>query len=312
MSAMIRAWNLTRRFGNLTAVDGIDIEIPKGEVFGLVGPDGAGKTTTLRMLCGLIAPTGGGAEIAGIDVARSPDAVKDRIGYMAQRFGLYGDLSVEENMIFYADLFGVTGAERDRLMEQLLRMTRMDRFRSRPAAKLSGGMKQKLALMCTLLHHQDVLFLDEPTNGVDPVSRRDFWLILHGLVKGGLTVLVTTAYLDEAERCDRVALMHRGRLIRCESPKALREGMEETCYAVRSADNRAARDVLRREPGVVSAEPFGSALHVFLDRARAPVEELKRKMVHAGAGEAEFRPVAPSLEDVFIALIRKAGAHGGN
>jgi ABC-2 type transport system ATP-binding protein len=220
---MIRAENLTRRFGNLAAVEGLNLEIARGEVFGLVGPDGAGKTTTLRMFTGLLDPTEGRAWVAGHDVARETQAVKDRMGYMAQRFGLYGDLTVEENMVFYADLFGVTGRERGQLMAQLLRMTRMEPFRGRPAAKLSGGMKQKLALMCTLLHHPEVLFLDEPTNGVDPVSRRDFWVILHDLVARGLTVFITTAYLDEAERCDRVGLMHRGRLIRCDTPAALKQ-----------------------------------------------------------------------------------------
>ena len=220
---MIRAENLTRRFGNLTAVEGLNLEIARGEVFGLVGPDGAGKTTTLRMFTGLLDPTEGRAWVAGHDVVRETQAVKDRMGYMAQRFGLYGDLTVEENMVFYADLFGVTGRDRDQLMAQLLRMTRMEPFRDRPAAKLSGGMKQKLALMCTLLHHPEVLFLDEPTNGVDPVSRRDFWVILHDLVARGLTVFITTAYLDEAERCDRVGLMHRGRLIRCDTPAALKQ-----------------------------------------------------------------------------------------
>ncbi|MBI4874208.1 MAG: ABC transporter ATP-binding protein [Acidobacteria bacterium] len=219
---MLKAENLTRRFGVLTAVDRLNLEVARGEVFGLVGPDGAGKTTTLRMFAGLLDPSEGRAWVAGRDVARETQAVKDRIGYMAQRFGLYGDLTVEENMVFYADLFGVTGRERDELMVQLLRMTRMEPFRGRPAAKLSGGMKQKLALMCTLLHHPEALFLDEPTNGVDPVSRRDFWIILNGLVKRGLTVFVTTAYLDEAERCDRVGLMHRGRLIRCDTPGELK------------------------------------------------------------------------------------------
>ena len=220
---MIRAVNLTRRFGDLAAVDRLNLEVARGEVFGLVGPDGAGKTTMLRMLAGLLDPTEGQAWVAGHDVARESQTVKDRIGYMAQRFGLYGDLTVEENMVFYADLFGVTGRAREELMLRLLRMTRMEPFRDRPAAKLSGGMKQKLALMCTLLHHPEVLFLDEPTNGVDPVSRRDFWVILNDLVKEGLTVFVTTAYLDEAERCDRVGLMHRGRLIRCDTPAALKQ-----------------------------------------------------------------------------------------
>jgi ABC-2 type transport system ATP-binding protein len=219
---MIRAVNLTRRFGELTALDRLNLEVARGEIFGLVGPDGAGTTTTVRLLCGLLDASEGEAWVAGHNVARELEAVKDRMGYMAQRFGLYGDLTVSENMSFYADLYGIGSAERERLTGQLLRMTRMEPFRERQAGKLSGGMKQKLALMCTLLHRPEVLFLDEPTNGVDPVSRRDFWAILYQLVKDGLTVFVTTAYLDEAERANRVGLMHRGRLIRCDSPAALR------------------------------------------------------------------------------------------
>ena len=222
MPAIIEIHGLTKRFGALTAVDHLDLEVAKGEIFGLVGPDGAGKTTTLRMLCGLMDPTEGTAHVAGHDVARDPQAVKDQIGYMAQRFGLYQDLSVDENMIFYADLFGILGEERERLTATLLRMTRMEPFRDRYAGKLSGGMKQKLALMCTLLHRPQILFLDEPTNGVDPVSRRDFWAILYQLLKDGITIVMTTAYLDEAERCNRVGLMHRGKLIRCDSPGALK------------------------------------------------------------------------------------------
>jgi ABC-2 type transport system ATP-binding protein len=219
---IIETRGLTRRFGALTAVDHLDLSVTRGEIFGLVGPDGAGKTTTLRMLCGLMDPTEGSARVAGHDVVRDSQAVKDQIGYMAQRFGLYSDLTVEENMIFYADLFNITGRDREDLSLRLLRMTRMDPFRDRQAGKLSGGMKQKLALMCTLLHRPQILFLDEPTNGVDPVSRRDFWAILYQLLKDGITIFMTTAYLDEAERANRVGLMHRGKLIRCEAPDELK------------------------------------------------------------------------------------------
>jgi ABC-2 type transport system ATP-binding protein len=215
---IIETRGLTRRFGELTAVDHVDLTVTRGEIFGLVGPDGAGKTTMLRMLCGLMDPTEGSARVAGHDVAKESRAVKDQIGYMAQRFGLYADLTVEENMVFYADLFGIVGAERDALKQQLLKMTRMEPFRARQAGRLSGGMKQKLALMCTLLHRPQILLLDEPTNGVDPLSRRDFWVILHQLLADGITILMTTAYLDEAERCHRVGLMHRGKLIRCAPP----------------------------------------------------------------------------------------------
>lgn len=301
MSAIIEIRNLTRQFGPLTAVDDLTLEIPRGEIFGLVGPDGAGKTTTLRMLCGLLDPTSGSVSVAGHDVARDPDAVKDCIGYMAQKFGLYADLTVEENMDFYADLFGVMGNERAELKSKLLRMTRMEPFRGRAAGKLSGGMKQKLALMCTLLHHPEILFLDEPTNGVDPVSRRDFWAILYQLVKDGLTVFVTTAYLDEAERCNRVGLMHDGRLIRCDTPAALKRQMEEVCYEVIVDERREARQFLEQQPGVVSVEASGPVIHLFLNPSVTSPEKLNNAL-----GRGEFTQIVPSLEDVFIALIRKA------
>src|SRR5437763_4931213 len=225
---IIEIRGLTKRFGELTAVDHLDLTVGRGEIFGLVGPDGAGKTTTLRMLCGLMEPSEGSARVAGHDAAKESRAVKDQIGYMAQRFGLYQDLTVEENMIFYADLFDITGHVREELTAQLLRMTRMEPFRERQAGRLSGGMKQKLALMCTLLHRPQILFLDEPTNGVDPVSRRDFWAILYQLLKDGITIFMTTAYLDEAERCNRVGLMHKGKLIRCEAPEEMKRATGTT------------------------------------------------------------------------------------
>jgi len=196
MQPMIETHDLTRRFDALTAVDRLNLAVEQGEIFGLVGPDGAGKTTTLRMLCGLMDPSEGSARVAGHDVRHESQAVKDQIGYMAQRFGLYSDLTVQENMTFYGDLFGIVGTERGRLSVELLRMTRMEPFRDRQAGRLSGGMKQKLALMCTLLHRPRILFLDEPTNGVDPVSRRDFWAILYQLLHDGITIFMTRAYLD--------------------------------------------------------------------------------------------------------------------
>jgi len=223
METIIETRGLTRRFDMITAVDHLDLTVERGEIFGLVGPDGAGKTTTLRMLCGLMDPSEGSASVAGHDASKEARQVKDRIGYMAQRFGLYQDLTVAENMIFYADLFGIQGKERDDLTQRLLRMTRMEPFSKRQAGRLSGGMKQKLALMCTLLHKPEILFLDEPTNGVDPVSRRDFWAILYELLKDGITIFLTTSYLDEAERCNRVGMMHLGKLIRCAPPRDLKQ-----------------------------------------------------------------------------------------
>lgn len=302
---MVELRELSRKFDALTAVDKLTLSVAEGEIFGLVGPDGAGKTTTLRMLCSLLEPTGGSATVAGFDVVREARAVKDAIGYMAQRFGMYVDLSVDENLEFYADLFGVSKAERDELLPSLLRMTRMEPFRTRQAGKLSGGMKQKLALMCTLIHRPKVLFLDEPTNGVDPVSRRDFWAILYQLVKEGMTVFVTTAYLDEAERCNRVALIDGGRLIECDTPQALKSNLGLRCYEVSGPRLREARAMLEKMPAVKSVAPAGSVLHLFTESPAEPIELALRR---AGFDGAAVREIAPSLEDVFIALVRRTEA----
>ena len=305
MPSVIRAEDLTRCFGKMTAVDRLNLEVQRGEIFGLVGPDGAGKTTTLRLLCGLLDPTSGSVTVDGHNVRVEIEFMKDRIGYMPQKSGLYVDLTVRENTDFYADLFGISGNERTALMARLLKMTRMEPFQDRPAGKLSGGMKQKLSLMCALLHRPEVLFLDEPTNGVDPVSRRDFWAILYQLVKEGVTVVVTTAYLDEAERCNRVGLMHQGRLIRCDSPGALRQQFTEPCFQVQVPDLKRARDFLQKSEGVLSVEPAGAVLHLFLYPDRTSAASLERSLEQAGFGPAEFKQVTPSLEDIFIASISK-------
>ncbi|NWG11958.1 MAG: ABC transporter ATP-binding protein [Acidobacteria bacterium] len=305
MGAVVRTENLTRRFGKLTAVDHLNLEVAQGEIFGLVGPDGAGKTTTLRLLAGLLDPTEGQAFVAGCDVRQDLGRVKDSIGYMAQRFGFYADLTVQENMHFYADLFGIGRADRTELAGRLLKMTRMQPFRDRQAQRLSGGMKQKLALMCALLHRPQVLFLDEPTNGVDPVSRRDFWTIIYELVKDGMTVVVTTAYLDEAERCNRVGLMHEGRLIRCQAPDVLRRRFELPCYDAEMPDLRSGKDFLEQCGGVASVEPAGASLHLFLFPSQTSAQTLEKALASAGLGPARLRPIDPSLEDVFIASIRR-------
>jgi ABC-2 type transport system ATP-binding protein len=297
--SIIQATNLTRRFGELTAVDHLNLEIAEGEIFGLVGPDGAGKTTTLRLLCGLMDPTEGSATVVGHDVTKETDQVKDQIGYMAQRFGLYSDLTVDENMQFYSDLFGIVGRERDELTARLLKMTRMEPFRKRAGGKLSGGMKQKLALMCTLLHKPKVLFLDEPTNGVDPVSRRDFWAILYQLVHDGLTVMVTTAYLDEAERANRVGLIHRGKMIRCDTPTVLRNDLDHAYYKVNSADHRKTRTALETQPGVIAVQPAGQELRLIVNGSATSAEELE------AVTPFTWTRIHPSLEDVFIALVQE-------
>ncbi|MBI3814168.1 MAG: ABC transporter ATP-binding protein [Nitrospinae bacterium] len=305
MSVIIKTHNLTRRFGELTAVDNLNLEVYSGEIFGLVGPDGAGKTTTLRLLCGLLDPTEGEAWINDHHVEKETEKVKDRIGYMAQRFGLYTDLTVDENMFFYADLFGIPDAERKERMSSLLKMTRMEPFIKRRAGQLSGGMKQKLALMCTLLHRPKILFLDEPTTGVDPLSRRDFWVILHQLVKEGVTIFITTAYMDEAERCNRVGFMRQGKMIHCNPPDVMKKKIEEFCYEIQCPDRRAAKEFLQSQPGVLSVEPFGSALHLFLSPAVTSALTLEGAMNKKGLGHAVFKPIEPSLEDVFIAMARK-------
>jgi ABC-2 type transport system ATP-binding protein len=287
MAPVISTRDLTKRWAGLTAVDHVNLEVSGGEIFGLVGPDGAGKTTILRMLCGLIEPSEGGATLAGCDVQRDPQGVA-----------------------FYADLFGIAAAERTRGIPELLRMTRMEPFRKRQAGRLSGGMRQKLALMCTLLHRPQILLLDEPTNGVDPVSRRDFWAILYQLVKTGITVFVTTAYLDEAERCNRVGLMNRGRLIDCAAPEALRHKMGEGCYEVRTGDQRAARLLLQRSEGVTSVEFFGAALHLFMEPSRTSPDAFMLDLERSGLGPASCQRIVPSLEDVFIAMDRRTGAGG--
>ncbi len=305
-SIAISIQGLKREFGTLTALHPLDLEISAGEIFGLVGPDGAGKTTTLRLLCGLLEPSGGRATVAGFDIAREAASIHDTIGYMPQRFGLYPDLTVKENMSFYADLFGLSGGELRELSAGLLRMTRLEPFGNRQAGKLSGGMKQKLALMCALLHKPRILFLDEPTNGVDPVSRRDFWKILYELVKERITVVITTAYLDEAERCNRVGLMYGGRLIECNSPEGLVDGLEEVCYQIECPRPRRAKQLLSGQAGVVSVESSGAALHLFLSPSQSPAA-LQTTLEGEGLVPVRIEPIRPSLEDVFIALVRKRG-----
>ena len=304
---MLEARQLTRRFGDLCAVNQLTLQVARGEIYGLVGPDGAGKTTTVRLFCGLMDPDEGEALVAGLNPTQQVHAVRDRIGYMPQRFGLYVDLSVEENLYFFADLYGMTGSARDKLMTELLRMTRMEPFRKRLAGNLSGGMKQKLALMSTLLHKPDVLFLDEPTNGVDPVSRRDFWEILYRLVRDGLTVLLTTAYLDEAERCHRIGLMNEGRLIREGTLADLRTSIDAPCYRIHSSTLRDTLHWLRAQTEVMAAEFSGSAIHAFLPVDRQQREGLLARL--QGVGVDDVRQIQPSLEDVFVATV---GRSSGN
>ena len=297
---------LSRRFGDTTAVDALEFDVAQGELFGIVGPDGAGKTTTLRMLAGVLPPTSGDARVEGISIATEPERVKPHIAYMAQRFGLYEDLSVRENIEFYADLYRVTRAERQERLPRLWRFSRLEPFQHRLAGQLSGGMKQKLSLCCALIHHPAVLLLDEPTFGVDPISRRDLWLILHEMVAEGVTVVVSTSYLDEAERCDRVALLDHGRVLALDSPVALQRAFTAPLVAVRTDQPRRARDLLRQQPGVRSAFLFGEAVHAVLaDEKDAHAGALATLLAEAGLNVLDVQPAAPSLEDVFMERVTR-------
>ncbi|NJD10333.1 MAG: ABC transporter ATP-binding protein [Gemmatimonadetes bacterium] len=298
--ALIVLDGLTRRFGALTAVDRLSLEVRTGELFGIVGPDGAGKTTTLRMLAGVLPPSAGEAHIAGISVGRDPEGAKPFLAYMAQRFGLYEDLTVRENIEFYADLYRVPRRDRPARLERLYAFSNLGEFEHRLAGKLSGGMKQKLALCCSLIHHPRLLLLDEPTFGVDPISRRDLWLILHELVAEGVTVVVSTSYLDEAERCDRVALLHQGRMLALDAPTVLQESMSGRLFAVTTAAPRAARDRLRAHPAVQRAVLFGDLLHVVVQ------PDTPAASIAAVPGVQAVRPLDASLEDVFIHLVGEA------
>jgi ABC-2 type transport system ATP-binding protein len=293
---------LTRSFGALTAVDQLVFEVERGALFGIVGPDGAGKTTTLRMLAGVLRPTSGTAHVAGVDVVQDPEGVKPRIAYMAQRFGLYEDLTVAENLAFYADLYRVPRLERPRRLERLYAFSRLGEFSDRLAGKLSGGMKQKLALSCCLVHHPEVLVLDEPTFGVDPISRRELWLIVHEMVREGVTALVSTSYMDEAERCDRVLLLDRGRTLALDAPAELQASLSGSVIEVRVDRPRAARDLLRGIAGVQAATRFGDAIHVHLREAQDRAA-LVRALENAGMAVDDVRVVEPSLEDVFLRLL---------
>lgn len=295
-----------RKFGDLVAVAGISFDVAPGELFGLVGPDGAGKTTTLRMLSGVLRPTSGDALVGGVSVVRDPEGVKHRIAYMSQRFGLYTDLTVRENIDFYADLYRVPAAERPARLERLYQFSSLGPFEDRLAGKLSGGMKQKLSLCCALIHRPEILLLDEPTFGVDPISRRDLWLILHEMVAEGVTVLVTTAYMDEAERCDHVALINRGRIIALDRPAALQKELAGQMLAVRASNGRRALDLFRAAPAVRRAALFGDTIHVTIGSREREWPGVEASLRDAGVDLLDVHEIEPGLEDVFIERVAAA------
>jgi len=308
--AAIRVDGLTRRFGDLTAVDHLSFEVKSGELFGLVGPDGAGKTTTLRMLAGVMRPTEGDAFINGVSVARQPETVKHHIAYMSQRFGLYADLTVMENLDFYADLYRVSKAERPQRLERLFEFSNLGPFKDRLAGQLSGGMKQKLGLSCALVHQPEVLFLDEPTFGVDPISRRDLWLIVHEMVAQGVTVVVSTAYMDEAERFDRLVLLNQGKALDLDTPEALQRRFEGDLISVRVDRVREARAVARAHESVRQVTVFGEVLHLSVRSYAEDAAPVRRALEEAGFTVKSVEKIEPSMEDVFIDRIARAGSNG--
>ena len=294
---------LRHSFGDVVAVAGLDLEVAEGEIFGLVGPDGAGKTTTMRMLTGTLPPSGGGARVADCDVAHEAERLKEHIGYMSQRFGLYPDLTVMENLVFYADIYGVPRREFAARAGRLLGFSNLTPFRQRLAGHLSGGMKQKLGLACALIHTPRVLFLDEPTNGVDPVSRRDFWRILYQLVREGVTIFVSTAYLDEAERCNRLALLHQGRLLGLGTPDEVKALMPGALLEVRTPAPRRTAAVLRAHLTGATVGLFGDRVHVAAADPAAAEAAIRAAVAAAGLELASLRRIAPSLEDVFVSVL---------
>jgi len=300
----VRAEGLLKRFPGVTAVDHLNLEVHPGEIFGLVGPDGAGKTTTMRMLAGVLSPDEGSATVAGFDVVRDPEGVKNHISYMSQRFGLYEDLTVDENIRFYADLFGLGRREREEHAARLLKAAGMAEFRDRIAGKLSGGMKQKLGLTCALIHHPRVLLLDEPTTGVDPVSRRDFWQILYSLLRENVTILISTAYLDEAERCSRLALLFKGRVMLCDSPDELKRRMRGTVLIVPSTRARAVHEVLASAEGVSSSVLVGDGVHLVVDDAPRRIAQFRKQLEAASIPFDSIGASEPSIEDLFVAYVQ--------
>jgi ABC-2 type transport system ATP-binding protein len=299
----IQTENLTMSFGPVTAVDRLNLSVEKGEIFGLVGPDGSGKTTIMRLFSGILRPTSGEAWVLGHAITQEAEPLKDKIGYMAQRFALYGDLTVMENIHFYADLYSVSKKERIPRIERLLAFSNLTPFQDRLAQNLSGGMKQKLGLTCALVHTPEILFLDEPTNGVDPVSRRDFWRILYDLLREGVTIFVSTAYLDEAERCHRIGLMHQGRLLSLGSPREVKSWMKGDLWEVRCGQRMKAVAMLKNLSGVKGAGIFGDRIHVLLEDGDRAKREMERTLKESGFEILSLRKIPPSLEDVFISTV---------
>jgi len=304
-SAFINITELTREFKNKTALDQITLSIQEGELFGLVGPDGAGKTTLLRILAGLLQITAGQVVAAGYDLNKEPEEIKPHIGYMAQEFSLYEKLSVVENLMFFADLYNVDVKEQEDRIQKLLSFAGLTEFKNRRAAHLSGGMQKKLALATTLLHEPPLLLLDEPTTGVDPISRREFWNILTDLHLNGTTIIVSTPYMDEADRCSRVGLMYQGELVICDSPVNIRNLLDGDLVKITTSDWQEAQTVLAPLAGVKEIQTYGEALHILVDSGKTRLPQLTRALKEHNLAVDEARTASPRMEEAFISLIRK-------
>jgi len=303
MRSIINISNLVKSYDSIVAVNNINLEIIEGEMFGLVGPDGAGKTTTIRILCGLLKIDSGSVEVLGSELKKNKKTIQNQIGYLSQKFSLYGDLSIDENIEFFADIHNVKDFKKRR--DELLAFTRLTQFRDRLAEKLSGGMKQKLALACSLIHKPKLLFLDEPTTGVDPVSRRDFWKILSDLQKEGITILMTTPYLDEAERCNRVALMNNGKIIAVDTPQNIKNSIHKQVIEIICDDIKKAYAVLK-EKYDTDVQIFGDRLDVVVDNVDQSLKDLNSIFEKNNIELLSHRTITPSLENVFIHLVKKA------
>lgn len=301
----VRSRQITKRFDELIAVRELDLQIERGTMCALVGPDGAGKTTTIRIMCGIIPPTEGKVEVLGLDVQKHRRELKHKIGYLSQGFSLYEDLSIDENIEFFAEIHKVADFKARR--NELLEFTRLTPFRSRLAGRLSGGMKKKLALACTLVHRPEIIFLDEPTTGVDPVSRRDFWLILSQVLKDGVSIVVSTPYLDEAERCTQVALLSEGGLLAADTPAEMHGRMEGHIVEFTVSDVRSATTVLPQKPveWCLEVQPFGDRFDVRCENTEKCRQQVSSRLEQVGVEIFDAREVSPSLENVFISMLRR-------